>query len=750
MTRTMNNSLSLDLSLDQQIRLLNGDGNWDSFSAEGKLPMLTMSDGPHGLRKQSQQNYADINNSQVATCFPTASASACSWNRSILYKIGEYIGLEAKANGVNLMLGPGLNIKRSCLCGRNFEYFSEDPLLSGLCASFYVQGMQSVRVGACLKHFACNNQEKRRQTCNSILDLRTLNEIYLRGFELAIRESQPAAVMTSYNRVNGIYACHSPYLLEKLKEWGFDGLVISDWGAAMDIGRCVKNGLNLAMPDSKGYFSDCLKKDLKEGRLLPEDVLKAGEKVVQTASRFPKTEAPLPEKNIHQLSVDLAKECGVLLKNCGSLPLPELSAVCAAGPFTESQPFQGGGSSHVNTRQYPGAVECLKSLGITVYEKSDRNFTNPELPVLFFCGLDNFSQGEGFDRTTLSLPESQVSEYKKLESSGHKMIVVCFGGSPMDLGFAKNASAILYMGLCGEGCGQACAELLCGKVNPSGKLAETWPVPELMIPSTENFGGSQDNILYSEGTLYGYRYYESKNLPVQFEFGFGLSYTSFEYSDIEVEEGNIPKTVSLTVKNCGRVAGTEVCQLYVKNPESKRIPRAAIQLAGFEKFFLEPGESKRVTIEVDPQAFSVYSTKQNQWAVVKGAYDLCIGSSIRDIRLEKAVAVEGRDLEELFEPDFAEPKSEWFVPQHKRGSYQICDSLGDLSRHCLAIKLMLGVFVLAIRIMNFGKSAKDPAVKIAVNAITENPVESLISTSGGMISPGFARFLVKLANLSLF
>lgn len=739
------------LSVDEKIRLFNGDGNWNSFSAGGRLPVITMSDGPHGLRMQGDENYADINNSREATCFPTASCSACSWNRKTLYEIGRGIALEAKKNGVNLLLGPGMNIKRSPLCGRNFEYFSEDPYLSGVCAASYTDGLQENGVGSCLKHFACNNQEKRRQTSNSIVDLRALNEIYLRGFEYAVKKSSPCAIMTSYNRVNASYVCHHPYFYKKLKEWNFKGLVVSDWGAAIDSASCLKEGMGLSMPDSSGYFQKSIKKALEDGRISEKDIENANLQVLKAAERFPKQkDFSFNQQEQQKTALLSVLDSAVLLKNDGILPLKKGSSVIVGGKFSDFPRIQGGGSSHVNVKSVTGIKEALKSEGVEICEFSLS--ADASIPVLFFCGLDDFCEGEGFDRSSMVLPEDQLKAFRRFEASGRNIILISFSGSPYDLSFASCSSAILQMYLGGQEVSTACAQLLCGSCNPSGRLAETWPKNGEKTPWGESFGGKEDNILYSESIFTGYRYYDFYDIPVQFEFGYGLSYTTFEYSDLKItDEG---KKISFMVKNTGNREGAEVCQIYVKNPlekdVSQSVPRAKKELKGFEKIFLKPGEEKLVSVELDEYAFSVFSTKQNCFVKVQGEYEICVSSSLNDVRLSQRLFVEGQELESLFENDYSKPKSEWFLPVHRKGDFVVSDSLMDMSRRCVAIKLILLVFTAAIRIMNFGKSSRDPAVKIAISAIQENPLESLISTSGGMINYGFAKFIVRIANSSLF
>jgi len=745
-----------EVSLEEKIRLFTGDGSWKSYSAGGVLPHFVMSDGPHGLRKQDEENYADLNKSKVATCFPTASCIASSWNRESLQELGEAIGKEAVFEHVNMVLGPGINIKRSPLCGRNFEYYSEDPYLSGTLAASYINGMQKLGVGACLKHFACNNQETRRQTSNSIIDERTLREIYLRGFEIAVKESAPMGIMGSYNRLNGEYTCASKKLLTDIlrNEWGYKGIVISDWGACIDAAKCAKAGMNLAMPDSGPYLSNALKKALAGGIISESQIEQTVEPVVDTAAKFI---GYTPEEKVdydrqHQIAKKLAGDSAVLLKNDDILPLKP-GKIVVIGELALKMKFQGGGSSHITTKEYPNAVESLKALGYDVVYfdgKKDCNFSNiaDNVPVLVFTGLTEKYEGEGFDRTTLALPEEQLTLLSKVLSVRSNVITINFSGAPVDFTPLQGAKAILQMYLCGEACGEAVADIVSGVVNPSGKLAETIPCKIEDTPCYGNFALSEDNILYKEGVFVGYRHYESKNIPVQYEFGYGLSYTTFEYSDMAVEIAGNGCTVNLSVTNTGKYDGSETVQIYVSPVQNdvETALRPVIELRGFEKVKVESGKTIKLSIKLDDLAFKVFSSAKNEFVTIGGKYVIKAGASVKDIRLEKTVEITGEGLQNhtaKIEEDFYKNNS---VVAHSKGNFTISDSLGDMAKESRFIRGVLKVLVFAVILMNKGKSKEDPAVKIAISAIVENPLESLISTSGGAITEKTARWFLKKAN----
>ena len=771
------------LSVDEKIRLLNGVGNWNTFSANGKVPVISVSDGPHGLRHQVVAAINDINNSNIATCFPTACAVSSSWNVDAAKKMAQAIATEAKAENVQIVLGCGMNIKRSPLCGRNFEYFSEDPLLSGEMAAGFVDGMQSKNVGACLKHFALNNQEKYRQSSSSNVDERALREIYLAGFERTVRKSQPHSIMCSYNKINGVFSSANKKLLTDIlrDDWGFKGIVMSDWGANIDAVNSLKAGLDLGMPDSNRYFDKQLKAAYDKGELTEADLDKACKRIIDLALKYDEHKdeyvggskaEPVDFKVQHNIAFELACESAVLLKNDGIFPLAQKQKVLVVGELAQNMRFQGGGSSHISTAPYPDALESLKKYYDVEYvpgylstfckaakkqkinEKrkvdavkkiSDFIEKNPRAPVLYFCGLEESYEGEGFDRDDLKLPQSHIDLYKEIIKITKNIALVTFSGSAIDLTFAPEAKAILHMYLCGEACGEACAALIAGEKNPSGKLAETWPFKIEVGAPVDDL-----DVDYKEGVLVGYRWYETRNIPVQYEFGYGLSYTKFEYSDLKVSPltGSGTTEVTFTLQNIGNVDGYEVAQVYVKNPiDDLEISRSAIELKGFEKVFLKAGEKKTVPITLDDRAFSVYSTKKKCFATVQGEYTICVGASVKDIKLTAPIKVQGYDIHELVRRDKEEQEGIFVKhPRHKKGEFTVTDSLIAMSQESTYVRVLLKIYRLVIILTSKSKSPDDPAVKIGITGIEENPLESLISISGGRVTEKLARKIVKKAN----
>ena len=764
------------LTKEEKIRLFNGVGSWNTFDAGGKIPAFSMSDGPHGLRKQEtpseKEKYSDVNLSRLATCFPTSSCMAASWDKELLKELGKSIAEEACCQEVDMVLGPGTNIKRSPLCGRNFEYYSEDPYLAGTMASNFINGVQSLGIGTSLKHFTCNNQEKRRQTSNSIVDEKTLSEIYLRPFEIAVRKAQPASIMVSYNKVNGAYAAASKFLLTEVlrKKWGFKGIVISDWGACIGAANCIKAGMSLAMPDSQGYFSHQLEKVYDEDKELQEKLDEANKLVIEAAEKWNGGHKKSAASEIdfaahHKAALRFATNAAVLLKNDGVLPLAANSRITVIGGLAAKMQFQGGGSSHITTAPYPNALESLKALGYEIDfaegypvdfgNVSERGYAQAlelakkavaeKCPVLFFCGLTEEFEGEGFDRETMALPQVQVKLLDKIIELGAQVIAVSFSGAPIDLYFADKVSAILHMYLCGEASGEACAELLSGRVNPSGKLAETFPFSEKDTPCYGNFGGEDDNVEYKEGCFVGYRYYEAKNIPVRYEFGFGLTYTSFEYSNLELDVKN--GKLSFDITNTGKVRGAEAAQVYIQKKDGP-YP----ELRGFEKVELEAGEKKHITVSLDENAFLTYDTSAHNFVPQPGSYKIKIGASVRKILLEKEVEVKAEDIKALdsgYTPDTALYNDFFtdcrYLPHHK-GSFTSADNLADLAKESFIAKLIMKVILRILLFAAHGKSKKDPSVKIAVSAITENPLESLISISSGIFSEKLVAKIVRLAN----
>jgi len=789
------------LSVEEKIRLLNGVGSWKTFDCNGKLPSISMSDGPHGLRFQDgSENYSNINESSLATCFPTASAIASSWNRDSSKKLGSSIAIEAAEKNVSILLGCGMNIKRSPLCGRNFEYFSEDPFLSGELASSYVEGVQSKNVGACIKHFACNNQEKFRQSSSSNVDERTLREIYLSGFERCIKKSNPVSIMSSYNKINGKYASANEHLLTDIlrKEWGFEGIVISDWGGDIDAAKSLKAGLDLGMPDSNGYFQKQLESAIKNGTIKEEELDEACRRIIECVLKFRATDslsgASSDEDVQDKTALELALDSAVLLKNDGFLPLSskKTSELCVIGSLASNMRFQGGGSSHITTRPFGSALENLRSefsvfyedgyvstfcpskkrnrLNKALYEKAiklAKECSQKNIPILIFAGLTDSYEGEGFDRDSLSLPGEQITLIKDILEISDNVALVTFSGSPIDLTFAQKSRAILHMYLCGQGSSRACCDLLCGKANPSGKLAETWPLTS--SPLLAEFEKQRDDfeINYKEGTLVGYRYYETKNLPVQYEFGYGLSYTNFGYSGLEVSpvcdedvrisyDSLLPGEkalykVSFDVTNTGDCDGCEIVQLYVKNPHqgNEKVEVSSVALAEFAKIRLKKGESKRVEFVLGERSFSLFNSLENRFCLIEGLYTLSVGASVKNICLEQSVSVEGESFSSWLTTESAfDGKKRVFAKTvvHKKGEFNCQDSLFVMSKGSFFVRNLVALLEFLLVLVSDSKSREDPANKITIYGLEENPIESLISTGGEIFSEKLMNFIIRKAN----
>ncbi|MCQ2469797.1 MAG: glycoside hydrolase family 3 C-terminal domain-containing protein [Ruminococcus sp.] len=657
------------LTLEEKASLLSGSDFWHTKSVERLgVPQIMVSDGPHGLRKQRvDDDGAGVNQSIEAVCFPSACALACSFDRDLIFRLGQALGNECQAENVGVLLGPGTNIKRSPLCGRNFEYFSEDPYLASNIAASHIKGVQSKKVGSSLKHFAANNQENRRMSVSAEIDERTLHEIYLAAFETAVREARPQTVMCSYNKINGVYSSQNKYLLTDVlrDKWGFDGLVVSDWGAVCDRPQGVAAGLDLEMPSSHGVNDAKIVEAVKNGTLSKEDLDKAVENVLKLVDSYVQNhdDDAVWDKNAdHALAVDIASQCMVLLKNDDRiLPLQKNRKIAFIGKFAEKPRYQGGGSSHINSFKVTSALFAAEKYTNVSYAQGygtdddviDTALINEAVELaknsdtaVIFAGLTDLFESEGFDRKHMGLPECQNELIRRVAAVQPDTVVVLHNGSPVEMPWIENVKGILETYLGGQGVGEAVCDILFGRINPSGKLAETFPKKLSDNPSFLNFPGDGDTVRYSEGIFVGYRYYDYKDMDVLFPFGHGLSYTTFSYSDLKLYAKNITDrdslTLSVTVRNTGHVAGREVVQLYVRDVESS-VVRPVKELKGFEKIELAPGESKVIVFTLDKRAFSFYNDKTHDWFVESGDFEIMIGSSSRDIKLSSSIHVESSD-----------------------------------------------------------------------------------------------------------
>ena len=649
------------LTLEEKCALLSGA---ETFKTRGMpkhgIPQIWLSDGPHGLRKQAgESDHLGLNPSVPATCFPTASAIANSWDTALGEEIGAALGEEAAAQEVSVVLGPGLNMKRNPLCGRSFEYFSEDPYLAGKLAAGYIRGIQSKGVAACPKHFAVNSQETRRMASDSIVDERTLREIYLTGFEIAVKEGHPRSIMSSYNLVNGTYANENKHLLMEILrgEWGFDGAVITDWGGSNDHALGVKNGSTLEMPVPGGDSVRELLAAVESGKISESDIdARLSELlplVFDTKAALDAAPREFDAAAHHALARRAAEESLVLLKNEGSLlPLAAGSKVAVIGDFAKNPRYQGAGSSMVNSTQVDVLLDKLidSELNVIGYQQGFDRHGKPDAAlqksacelatqadtVILCMGLDEIAESEGLDRSNLRLAQNQVDLLQAVAAVNPKIVVVLYSGSVVETPWLDNCQALLYAALGGQAGAGAVADALTGKVNPCGKLAETWPLAYADVPSAADFATRRKTVEYREGLYIGYRYFTTAEKAVRFPFGYGMSYTTFAYSDMAADE----QGVSLTVTNTGSVAGTEIVQLYVAKKNSELF-RPARELKGFARVTLAPGEKQRITIMLDDKAFRFWNVKANRWEIEGGEYELLVGASVEDIRLCEKISVHG-------------------------------------------------------------------------------------------------------------
>lgn len=652
------------LTLEEKAALTSGKDFWQTVSIDRlSIPSIFLSDGPHGMRKQAAAaDHLGLNASIPATCFPTAATMANSWNVELGEKLGELLGEEAVTQQVHVVLGPGTNMKRNPLCGRNFEYFSEDPYLAGKMAAGYIRGIQSNGISACVKHFACNNQEENRMTLDSVLDERTLREIYLTAFEIAVKEGKTKSVMSSYNLVNGVYANENPHLMQDIlrKEWGYDGVVVTDWGGDNDRVDGLKAGNELEMPSGNGDTAEDIIRAVQEHRLdeevLDDNIDRLLTLIFETNEVYKQEHKPFDVEAHHAFAEKAAEECAVLLKNEGVLPLNANQKVAVVGDFFYTPRYQGAGSSVVNPTKLDKALDQIADCGLQIighekgfnrYGKKKNGLLKKALKlasqadvVICYLGLDEVTEAEGLDRKNMKLPENQARLVRELKKLGKKIVVVLSCGSALELNIADDVDAILHCYLSGQAGAKATWNILTGKTNPSGKLAETYPFAWEDVASSDNFPSHKRTIEYREGLEIGYRYFDTAGVAVRYPFGFGLSYTTFAYHNLHVSE----QGVTFEIENTGEVEGKEIAQLYISCLGSKII-RPRKELKGFVKVHLLPHEKKTVEIPFDDKTFRYFNTKTNQWEVEEGTYQVLIGASSVDIRLQGEITKEGTTKE---------------------------------------------------------------------------------------------------------
>lgn len=682
-------ALISQMTLEEKAGLCSGDDFWHTKAVERLgIPRSMVSDGPHGLRKQDEAaDHLGINDSIKAVCFPTACATAASFDPDMIREMGEAIGDSCQHEKVSVVLGPAVNIKRSPLCGRNFEYFSEDPYLAGRMATAIIRGIQSRNVGTSIKHFALNSQEHRRMSSSSDADERTIREIYFPAFEMAVKEAKPWTVMCSYNKINGVYASENPWLLTDVlrKEWGFEGYAVSDWGAVSDRVAGVAAGLDLEMPSSGGVNDKKIVEAVRAGKLDGKLVDRACERILNIVCRYlenAKPETPWDKEKQHAQAADIAAECMVLLKNEGGiLPLNKEDEIAFIGEFARKPRFQGGGSSHINCFKTVGALEAAKGLKVTYapgYSVAQDEATAEMIAeavdaakkakaAVVFAGLPDSYESEGYDREHMRMPDCQVRLIEAVAEANPSTVVVLHNGAPVEMPWIGKVKGVVEAYLAGQAVGEAVVRILFGDANPCGKLPETFPLKLEDNPSYLYYGGEGNVTEYREGVFVGYRYYDKKKMDVLFPFGFGLSYTTFEYSGLKLSAEKIKDTdtlaVTLTVKNTGSRAGKAVVQLYVGDVESTPL-RPVRELKGFAKVALEPGESREVSFTLDKRAFAYWSQQIHDWHVETGVFTIEAGDSSRSLPLKAEVTVESTvELPRHYTPDsifmdvMADPKA---------------------------------------------------------------------------------------------
>ena len=733
------------MTLEEKASLCSGEDFWHTKAVERLgIPAMMMSDGPHGLRKQEQEgDHLGMNDSIKAVCFPAGCGTAASFNRELMAEMGETLGEECQAEGVGVILGPAVNIKRSPLCGRNFEYYSEDPYVASEMAGALIDGIQSKGVGTSIKHFLANNQEHRRMSSSSEVDERTLREIYLAAFEGAVKEHKPWTVMCSYNKINGIYAAQNKEMLTDIlrNEWGFDGFVVSDWGAVNDRPADLEAGLDLEMPSSKGVGDRQIVKAVQEGHLDEAVLDKAVERILARVFQFEENRdetARFDMEKDHAMARKVAEETIVLLKNEGELlPLRDTDRIAFIGKYASSPRYQGGGSSHINSFRTESAWECVKDWGnITLAEgfRDDADEVDETLieeavaqareaqAAVIFAGLPDAFESEGFDRAHMKMPDCQNELIRRVAAVQPNTVVVLHNGSPVEMPWADQVKGIVEAYLGGQAVGAAIVDILFGKVNPSGKLPETFPYKLEDNPSYLYYGGEKDRVEYREGIFVGYRYYDKKHMDVRFPFGHGLSFTTFAYDAPKISAKRIRDTETVTIRvdvtNTGSRPGKEVVQLYVAPPEGDVI-RPVRELKGFEKVELAPGETKMVSFTLDGRAFSYWNTQIHDWHVESGTYRLQVGQSSRRIVLEESVYVE----------------SSVHLPVH----YTLDTTFGDLQKDPEAMELLAPYMGLDALVKKEGEESQAAAEAISSQMkdamVRYMPLRGAFSFGGHEVDP---------------
>lgn len=784
------------MTLEDKIALCSGKDFWHTKDMpQYGLPSIMMSDGPHGLRKQeAEADMLGVNASVPATCFPTAVTTGSSWNVALMHKIGQAIAEEAIAYQVSIVLGPGVNIKRNPLCGRNFEYISEDPYLAGKMAADFIRGAEEKGVATSLKHFAGNSQETKRFTSDSVIDERTLREIYLTAFEIAVKEGRPKTVMCAYNKLNGIHCSDNKKLLTDIlrDEWGHQGIVVTDWGAMNDRIEGFKAGCDLSMPGGSDYMesdvANAVRSGVLEEAVIDENVDRMIDLILQSAARLQK-DAAFDQKAHHELAKAAAGEGIVLLKNKDNiLPLQEGTKVALIGKMAEKTRYQGAGSSHINPTKLTQPKDVISHTAFAV-GCDERGNTSEEMlkeaehvahtvdVAIVFAGLTEVYESEGFDRKDMKMPEGHVRMIEAVASANPNTIVVLMCGSAVECPWADDVKGILYAGLSGQAGAEAIADILYGKINPSGKLAESWPMRYEDCITAKEYANQRD-ALYKESVYVGYRYYESAEVKVRFPFGYGLSYTTFSYDHLQVQPlADGMYQVICDVTNTGNIAGKEVVQAYVAAVNSN-IFRPAKELKAFAKIDLEPGQTKQAAFVLNERSFAIYLGKTYMdamdagqvlaegWYVPKGRYNIMIGSSSQKIELMQTISVDGMELkspkwqkDSWYETLVGEPQQTTFekivgysytCKQHHKGEFTMEDTVEEMKNESFVMKLMYNASAMVIKKGVGGKITEDNEAdyRMMLSSSVGSPLRSMMISSG--MKSGLFYGLLDMANGHFF
>lgn len=777
------------LTLEEKITLMSGADFWRTKAIERLgIPSVKMTDGPNGTREEIEGGSVTnvMKDSVASTCFPPAVTAASSWDRVLEREVGKSIGEEAEKQGVSTVLGPGTNIKRSPLCGRNFEYFSEDPYLSGEMATSFVEGLQSTKVGCSLKHFCANNQENSRLSIDTVVDERTMREIYLPAFETTVKRAQPSQIMCSYNRLNGTFLSDNKRMLTDILrgEWGFKGMVVSDWGAVNNRVEGVKAGMDLQMPSDKNMNVPKIIEAYNKGEITMEEIDNVVTHILEYVDRSEKAKNPGYECDYaahHNVARKMAASGAVLLKNdCNTLPFKKTDKITVIGKLAEIPRYQGGGSSHIHPKNLVGILDALKAQNIAYdyaagytlkgdgYDakllKQAVELAKDKVKVVVVIGLTDEYESEGFDRTHMDLPVGHNKLVSELANVCKNLTVVLVCGSPVTLPWTKKVASILNCYVGGEAGGEATVDLLFGDVNPSGKLAETFPKRLADNINSQYFPMGTKNVQYRESVYVGYRYYDTAHKDVRYPFGYGLSYTTFEYSNLSLSSAKINDgdvlIVKFKVKNTGKVAGAEVAQVYVKDVKSS-IFRPEKELKGFDKVYLEAGEEKEISVALDRRSFAFYNTEISDWTVESGDFEILVGASSRDIKLKSTIAVTAekvaiKDYSKLcpiyFDIGAAEtiPVEQFAavygreIPENvapKVGEFDINSTVNEISitrkGRCLRRILIIGA-----KLATKGSANK----AMAVNSIVTMPMRSFYTFTGGLIPEESVLGLVDIFN----